>query len=110
MSRLPRACLACPACRGLPAQLDCGRGIDPAARPRPQGLPASVSHFTVHAAFSQVGIPAKSGVSGGLLAVVPNLLGLACWSPALDKLGNTARGVQFCEVKRRSLRSLGRNR
>ena len=42
-----------------------------------------------------VGIPAKSSVSGVVFAVVPNLLGIAVWSPRLDDCGNSVRGVEF---------------
>ena len=39
----------------------------------------------------QVGLPAKSGVSGSLVLVVPGVMGIGLWSPPLDNLGNTVR-------------------
>lgn len=42
-----------------------------------------------------VGLPAKSGVSGGLMLVVPGVCGIGLWSPPLDQLGNTVRGLEF---------------
>jgi hypothetical protein len=43
-----------------------------------------------------IGLPAKSGVSGSIFVVIPNVMGLAIWSPRLDSRGNSYRGVQFC--------------
>ncbi|MCP9772872.1 glutaminase A [Synechococcus sp. Tobar12-5m-g] len=43
-----------------------------------------------------VGMPAKSGVAGGVLAVVPGRLGIATYSPPLDPLGNSVRGIAVC--------------
>lgn len=45
----------------------------------------------------RVGIPAKSGVSGGILAVVPNQAGIAVFSPLLDENGNSVRGLKVFE-------------
>lgn len=43
--------------------------------------------------LSTVGIPAKSGVSGGIIGVLPGQVGVAAFAPPLDQHGNSARGV-----------------
>ena len=45
----------------------------------------------------QVGLPSKSGVGGGILGVLPGQMGIAVFSPRLDKKGNSVRGVKTFE-------------
>jgi glutaminase len=45
-----------------------------------------------------VGLPAKSGVSGGVIAVLPGQLGIGVFSPRLDARGNSRRGIAVCEA------------
>ena len=45
----------------------------------------------------KVGMPAKSGVAGGILAVLPGQLGIGAFSPLLDEHGNSVRGIQVCQ-------------
>lgn len=45
----------------------------------------------------KIGIPAKSGVAGAIMIVIPNVMGIATWSPRLDEIGNSARGIEFCK-------------
>lgn len=45
----------------------------------------------------KIGIPAKSGVCGGIIAIVPNKMGIGVFSPRLDARGNSVRGVKVCE-------------
>ena len=45
----------------------------------------------------QVGLPAKSGVSGIVIVVIPDVVGFATYSPNLDKNGISTRGVMFAE-------------
>jgi glutaminase len=44
----------------------------------------------------RVGIPAKSGVGGGILAVINRQLGIGTYSPRLDSMGNSVRGIRLC--------------
>jgi glutaminase len=45
----------------------------------------------------RVGLPAKSGVGGGICAVVPGRCGIGVFSPLLDPRGNSVRGIKVCE-------------
>jgi glutaminase len=44
----------------------------------------------------RVGLPAKSGVGGGICAVVPGVCGIGIFSPPLDERGNSVRGIKVC--------------
>ncbi len=46
----------------------------------------------------EVGMPAKSGVSGGIMAVVPGKCGIGILSPPLDSRGNSVRGTKACKI------------
>jgi len=46
----------------------------------------------------RVGMPAKSGVGGGIVAALPAQLGLGTFSPPLDNHGNSVRGLKICEA------------
>ena len=45
----------------------------------------------------RVGLPGKSGVGGGIVAIMPGHYAIAVWSPRLNDKGNSYRGVKFLE-------------
>ena len=45
----------------------------------------------------RIGMPAKSGVGGGITAISPGKLGIGTFSPLLDAKGNSVRGIKVCE-------------
>jgi glutaminase len=57
------------------------------------GLYEASSRFAI-----RIGLPMKSGISGALLAVVPGQGAIACYSPALDRVGNSVAGLAFIEA------------
>ena len=46
----------------------------------------------------RVGVPAKSGVGGGIMAVVPGRMGVGLFGPALDEKGNSLAGIRALEL------------
>lgn len=51
----------------------------------------------------EIGLPAKSGVSGGIVAIAPGKGALGVFSPPLDRVGNSVRGQQACAYLSRAL-------
>jgi len=52
----------------------------------------------------KIGIPAKSGVSGGIMGAVPNKFGIGIFGPALDEKGNSVAGLKLLELLSRNYR------
>ena len=101
-----RACSICVSCRDLAriAHIFAHHGRDPGTGE--QLFPAAYAKY-VNATLATcgmydgsgefaltVGFPAKSGVGGGIMGVIPRRMGIGVFAPALDKHGNSVAGVQ----------------
>jgi len=74
------------------------RALDAAHVPRVLSVMATCGMYDYSGNWIySVGMPAKSGVAGGIVAVLPGQLGLAVFSPPLDDKGNSVRGIAVCE-------------
>lgn len=74
------------------------RMILPQRTRRLGALMLTCGHYDGSGDFAyRVGIPAKSGVGGGILAVVPHVASIAVWSPGLNSYGNSLKGTQAME-------------
>ncbi|XP_038052051.1 glutaminase liver isoform, mitochondrial-like [Patiria miniata] len=72
--------------------------FDPAAVRDALTVMSSCGMYDYSGQFAfKVGMPAKSGVAGGIMVVVPNVMGFMLFSPPLDRFGNSVRGADFCE-------------
>ena len=75
------------------------RALDSAKVPRVLSVMATCGMYDYSGNWIyNVGMPAKSGVGGGVVAVLPGQLGLAVFSPRLDAKGNSVRGIAVCEA------------
>jgi glutaminase len=103
-----RQCSISVTCRDLAvmAATLAGGGVNPLSRRRvlqPQNAGRLLSVMSSCGMYDyageciyNVGMPAKSGVAGGLLAVLPGQLGIGIFSPPLDAKGNSVRGIRVC--------------
>ena len=75
------------------------RVLDPSLAKRINAVMLTCGTYDAAGDFAfRVGLPAKSGVGGGIVAVLPGECGVCVWSPALEPSGNSAAGLQALEL------------
>ena len=78
---------------------DGGRVITESRARRINALMLTCGHYDASGDFAyRVGMPGKSGVGGGILAVVPGVASITVWSPGLNKTGNSHLGTIALEM------------
>ena len=73
--------------------------ITPQQAKRINAVMLTCGHYDASGDFAfHVGVPGKSGVGGGIVAVIPKLMGIAVWSPGLNAQGNSLVGTEALEL------------
>jgi len=73
--------------------------ITPEQAKRINAVMLTCGHYDASGDFAfQVGLPGKSGVGGGIVAVAPKKMGIAVWAPALNAQGNSLVGTKALEL------------
>ena len=74
------------------------RVVDPQAARRINALMMTCGHYDASGDFAfRVGLPGKSGVGGGILAIAPRKASVAVWAPGLNEAGNSLVGALALE-------------
>lgn len=73
--------------------------ITPQQAKRINAVMLTCGHYDASGDFAfRVGLPGKSGVGGGIVALIPKKMGLCVWSPALNEQGNSLAGTKALEL------------
>lgn len=79
--------------------------VAPERARRINALMMTCGHYNGSGDFAyRVGVPAKSGVGGGVLAIVPRIASIAVWSPGLNQHGNSLLGTEALEMLCKEMR------